>query len=134
MPSCETIARPPARRPAEFPELLPEALCALTNIASTKHTRAVVQEPEALPSLMALLGSADPYVREQVRYTRYLKGIIPGIDFVEGGEQYQYCYTYVWVRGHSVRTQFYFVSRPVGAHKTRVFRYTIILNLFRSRG
>ncbi|CAM9673984.1 unnamed protein product, partial [Hapterophycus canaliculatus] len=46
-------------------ELRPEALCALTNIASTKFTKAVATEPAMLPTLLALLGGPQPDLREQ---------------------------------------------------------------------
>lgn len=52
----------------ETPELRPEALCALTNIASTECTRAIAQEPNAIPTLKALLSSPNVYLREQVLY------------------------------------------------------------------
>ncbi|CBJ33564.1 hypothetical protein Esi_0514_0007 [Ectocarpus siliculosus] len=45
--------------------LRPEALCALTNIASTECTRAVAMEPATLPALVDLLSSSDLYLREQ---------------------------------------------------------------------
>lgn len=51
---------------ADCPELRPEALCALTNIASTEFTKAVATEPSTLPTLMALLSSPDVHLREQV--------------------------------------------------------------------
>eukprot|EP00752_Nemacystus_decipiens_P018755 g16815.t1 len=52
-------------RQTDCPELRPEALCALTNIASTKFTKAVATEPSTLPTLMALLASPDIHLREQ---------------------------------------------------------------------
>lgn len=52
---------------SETPELRPEALCVLTNIASTECTRAVIQEPDAIPTLKALLSSPERNLREQVR-------------------------------------------------------------------
>eukprot|EP00903_Cladosiphon_okamuranus_P005981 g5903.t1 len=52
-------------RQSDCQELRPEALCALTNIASTKFTKAVASEPLTLPTLMALLASPDLNLREQ---------------------------------------------------------------------
>ncbi|CAM9212999.1 unnamed protein product, partial [Scytosiphon promiscuus] len=49
----------------ERAELRPEALCALTNIASTKFTKAVAMEPAMLPTLLGLLVGPDPHLREQ---------------------------------------------------------------------
>lgn len=51
---------------SETAELRPEALCALTNIASTECTRAVIQEPDAIPTLKALLSGPERNLREQV--------------------------------------------------------------------
>lgn len=53
-------------RAADCAELRPEALCAMTNIASTECTKAVAMEPETLPALVDLLSSSDLYLREQV--------------------------------------------------------------------
>ncbi|CAM9330642.1 unnamed protein product, partial [Ectocarpus sp. 12 AP-2014] len=52
-------------RQTDRAELRPEALCALTNIASTECTRAVAMEPATLPALVDLLSSSDLYLREQ---------------------------------------------------------------------
>lgn len=56
-------------RAADCAELRPEALCALTNIASTECTKAVAMEPATLPALVELLSSSDLYLREQVGAT-----------------------------------------------------------------
>ncbi|CAN0342179.1 unnamed protein product, partial [Ectocarpus fasciculatus] len=52
-------------RQTDCAELRPEALCALTNIASTECTKAVAMEPATLPALVELLSSSDLYLREQ---------------------------------------------------------------------
>lgn len=50
----------------DFPEVLPEALCSLTNIASTEYTKAVTEEPDAVATVVMFLRHSDPYLREQV--------------------------------------------------------------------